>query len=75
MAEKKTTTKANPAVDYHAMSKDDLEKALVAMQQDQKQATLSHHAGELINHRVLTEARKDIARIKTALRALDKENK
>ncbi len=74
MADKKTAvTKKN--VDYQVMPQADLEKSLVTKTQDLKEATLSHRAGELVNHRVLTETRKEIARINTALRALDKESK
>jgi len=73
MADKKPTT-TKKSVDYQVMPKDDLEKALVTKTQDLKEATLAHRAGELVNHRVLTETRKEIARINTALRALDKES-
>jgi len=74
MADKKTTV-VKKNIDYQVMPRDDLEKSLVTKTQDLKEATLSHRAGELVNPRVLAETRKEIARINTALRALDKENK
>ena len=84
MAEKKTTTKATkvakPApkitnVDYGVMPIEDLDKALVEKQQDLMAAQLSHSSGELVNHRVLTQTRKDIARIHTARSVREKESK
>ena len=74
MADKKTV-QAKKNIDYQVMPKEDLDKALVTKSQDLKEASMSHRAGELVNHRVLTETRKEIARINTALRALDKESK
>jgi ribosomal protein L29 len=65
MADKKTTTKK--AVLPTEIK--DLEKALTEKQADLSQAIRSHRAGELVNPRVLRELRRDIARIKTAIRA------
>lgn len=85
MADKKTTTKTTKAkvtttpkqktVDYNVMPLEDLDKALTEKQQDLKAAQLSHRSGELVNYRVLTETRKDIARIHTARSVREKETK
>ena len=70
MADKKTTkaTKA-PA--------ESLEQQLAAKQNDLLDANRSHKSGELVNPRVLGTIRKDIARLKTAIRhqQLTKEEK
>lgn len=67
MAEKKLTTKkaAKPV----ATDVKDLPKALAEKQTDLSQAIRSHKAGELVNPRVLRTLRRDIARLKTAIRA------
>lgn len=54
-----------------------LEQQLATKQQDLMQAHRSHKAGELVNPRALGTIRKDIARLKTAIRAaqLTKEEK
>lgn len=69
MADKKTATKAKPA--------ESLEQQLAAKQQDWLETNRSHKAGELVNPRVLGTIRKDIARLKTAIRKqqLTKEEK
>lgn len=76
-AAKKTKATEAKKVDFDAMSVADLEKLLATKQQDQLEAKKSHKAGELINPRVITQNRKDIARIKTSIRAkqLTKEEK
>lgn len=53
----------------------DLESYLAEMNQNLITTRQSHKSGELVNPRVLGETRKEIARIKTALRALTKESK
>lgn len=53
----------------------DLESYLAEMHQNLITTRQSHKSGELVNPRVLGETRKEIARIKTALRALTKESK
>lgn len=50
-------------------SLEDLQKDLAAKQNDLLEARKGHRAGELVNPRVITLTRKDIARIKTAIRA------
>lgn len=45
----------------------DLQKDLAAKRTELIEAKRSHRAGELVNPRVITTARKDIARLMTAL--------
>lgn len=65
-ATKKTTVKKEATV---VKSREDLLKDLAAKQSDLLDARKGHRAGELVNPRVITHARKDIARLKTAIRA------
>ncbi len=71
MAEKSTTkttkktAKAAPVV----KSAEELKKDLAAKQNDLLEARKGHRAGELVNPRVITLTRKEIARLKTAIRA------
>lgn len=68
MAAEKTTKKAaKPAVEVKSLA--DLQKDLAAKQQDLLAARQGHRAGELVNPRTITFTRKEIARIKTAIRA------
>jgi ribosomal protein L29 len=71
MAEKKTTTKTASEVKTLEQLKDEL----VAKQNDLLETKRSHAAGELVNPRVLTSTRKEIARLNTAIRALELEQK
>lgn len=48
---------------------------LQAKQTDMLAARKSHAAGELVNPRVLTTTRKEIARLNTAIRALELSEK
>lgn len=48
-----------------------LQKDLTAKLADMLAAKRSHAAGELVNHRVLTTTRKEIARLHTAVRAAE----
>ena len=48
-----------------------LREELATKRQDQLEAKRSHAAGELVNPRVLTHTRKEIARINTAIRAAE----
>lgn len=50
-------------------SLEDLQKDLAAKQNDLLEARRGHRAGELVNPRVITMTRKEIARLKTAIRA------
>ncbi len=61
---KKITKKA-----VEVKSLDELRKALAAKHEDLVAAKRSHHAGELVNPRVLGTIRKEIARLHTAIRA------
>ena len=74
MAADKTTTKVKatkkavkPAVEVKSLA--DLQADLATKQSDLLQARQGHRAGELVNPRTITVARKDIARLKTAIRA------
>lgn len=68
MAADKTTKKAaKPAVEVKSLA--DLQKDLAGKQQDLLAARQGHRAGELVNPRTITLTRKEIARLKTAIRA------
>lgn len=71
MAEKKATKKA-----AEVKTLDQLKEELKAKQADLLEAKRSHAAGELVNPRVITATRKEIARLMTAIRAneLKEEN-
>ena len=70
MAEaKKTTTKKTVKQANVVKSVADLEKDLAAKRRDLIEAKRSHRAGELVNPRVLSETRREIARILTAIQA------
>lgn len=47
----------------------DLQKDLATKQNDLLEARKGHKAGELVNPRVITLTRKEVARLKTAIRA------
>ena len=68
---KKTTTKKATEV----KSIDQLRTELATKQADQLAAKRSHAAGELVNPRVLTVTRKEIARLHTAIRAAELSEK
>lgn len=59
------STKKAPVV----KSLEELKSDLVTKQNDLLEAKRGHRAGELVNPRVITVTRKEIARIKTAIRA------
>jgi len=75
MAEAKTTkVKASKKVVKAAKevkSLAELHTDLAAKQADLLQARQGHRAGELVNPRTITLTRKDIARLKTAIRAIE----
>lgn len=52
-----------------------LQAELATKRQDLIEARRGHAAGELANPRVLTQTRKEIARLLTALRAAENEQK
>lgn len=67
---KKTSQKAASKKDTAVvMSPEDLNKQIVSKQADLLEARRGHRAGELTNPRVITSTRKEIARLKTAVRA------
>lgn len=71
MATAKATTKNAKATKEAPVVKtlDDLKADLATKRKDQLDAKRGHRSGELQNPRVLTRTRKDIARLKTAIRA------
>ena len=62
----KTTKKA-----IEVPTLDDLRVKLAEQQADLLEAKRSHAAGELVNPRVITKTRKEIARLSTAIRAAE----
>ena len=58
---------AKSAVEVKSLA--DLQNDLAAKQSDLLEARKGNRAGELINPRTITTTRKDIARLKTAIRA------
>jgi|JI10StandDraft_1071094.scaffolds.fasta_scaffold1930952_2 ribosomal protein L29 len=70
MAEKATkSTKAAKKPLAKSVAKEvSLEEQLAAKQADLMTARISHKAGELVNPRVLKTTRREIARLKTAAR-------
>lgn len=69
MATKTTKKTTKPANEVKTI--DQLRTELAEKQADQLAAKRSHKLGELINPRVLTSTRKDIARLHTAIRAAE----
>lgn len=71
MADVKKSIKSTKATKNATVVKsiDELRKDLAAKQQDMLDSRKSHRAGELVNPRVLTTQRKEIARLLTAIRA------
>ena len=73
MAETKTTKKTAKAAEVKTI--DQLREELTAKKADQIAHKRSHAAGELVNPRVLTVTRKEIARLHTAIRAAELSEK
>lgn len=69
MATTKQTKKTVAATEVK--STDKLVEELAQKQADLIASRRSHKAGELVNPKVLNTARKDIARLKTAIRAAE----
>ncbi len=61
MADKKTTKQTAPTLE-------ELTAQLQEKRTDLHEAKRSHAAGELVNPRVITQTRKEIARLKTSIR-------
>lgn len=72
---KAPVAKADKKVNYSAMSLSDLQAALAQKHNDMLESKRSHRAGEMVNPRVLTATRKEIARINTAIRAAEAAQK
>lgn len=77
MADKKTTTKAAKVTKkvQEVKTVEQLNEELFALQTAYVESQKSHRAGELVNPRVLTVQRKDIARLHTAIALLKKAAK
>ncbi len=71
MAAEKTTKKAAPKKAAEVKTIDQLRADLTSKTADLIAAKRSHRAGELVNPRVLTVTRKEIARLNTAIRAAE----
>jgi len=71
MAEKttKTTKSSKVKAATEVKSLDQLKAELLTKQSDLLETRRSHRAGELVNPRAITHGRKDVARLKTAIRA------
>ncbi len=74
MADKKTTKKTVVKAD-EVKTIEQLQADLATKLQDQLETKKSHAAGELVNPRAITSLRKDIARIRTAIRAAELSEK
>jgi large subunit ribosomal protein L29 len=70
MADKKTAKKAE-----EVKTIEQLRQELTTKQADLLEARRGHAAGELANPRVLTTTKKEIARLHTAIRALELSEK
>ena len=73
MAEKTTKKTATKATEVKTLEQ--LRAELATKQADQIASKRSHAAGELVNSRVLTVTRKEIARLHTAIRAAELSEK
>jgi len=71
MAAETTTKKQAPKKAAEVKTLEQLREELVAKKTDQIASKRSHAAGELVNPRVLTTTRKEIARLHTAIRAAE----
>lgn len=71
MAAEKTTKKQAPKKAAEVKTLEQLREELAAKKADFIASKRSHHAGELVNPRVLTVTRKEIARLHTAIRAAE----
>lgn len=71
MADKKTTVKKTAKQAVEVKTIEQLQAELATKIADQLEAKRGHAAGELANPRVLTVTRKEIARLRTAIRAAE----
>ena len=62
------TTKATKKAAPEAKSLEQLKADVLTKRNDLLEARKGHRAGELVNPRTITHTRKDIARLKTAIR-------
>jgi ribosomal protein L29 len=74
MAEKKTTTVKATKKATEVKTIEQLQAELAGKQTDLLDARRGHAAGELANPRVITVIRKEIARLHTAIRAVELTN-
>ena len=76
MAEKTTkATKSTAKKATEVKSLEQLKAELLTKQADLLESRKSHRSGELVNPRAITHTRKDIARLKTAIRAEELKEK
>lgn len=66
---KKATKSSTAKVAVEVKTLEQLKSELLTKQKDQLETRRSHRAGELVNPRAITLGRKEIARLKTAIRA------
>ncbi len=71
MANQKATKKTTK----EAKTRSQLQQELDSKRADLLEARRSHAAGELVNPRVLTSTKKEIARLLTAIRAVESSEK
>ncbi len=71
MAEKNTTKKTAPKQATEIKTLEQLRDDLTTKRTDLFDARKSHAAGELVNPRVISAGRKEIARLLTAIRAAE----
>jgi ribosomal protein L29 len=69
MADVKKTTAKTPKTAVEVKTVAQLNEDLLALQQEHLESRKSHKQGELVNPRVLTVQRKNIARLHTAITA------
>ena len=74
-AKKATTTKKVVKKAVEVKTVETLRKDLEAKQHDMLMTRKSHRGGELVNPRILGTIRKEIARLHTAIRALEQAGK
>ena len=75
MADKKTTVKKTVKQATEVKTIEQLRNELLVKRTDLLEARRGHAAGELANPRVITATRKEIARLLTAIRAAELDDK
>ena len=70
-ATKKSASRRSEKEALVVKTREQLVSDLAVKQQDMLEARKGHRSGELVNPRVITHTRKEIARLKTAIRAIE----